>query len=309
VALAPAHGQTVEELIRNADTAMYCAKDAGKGNFRIFAPEMTEKAREYIWLDRELRKALAAQQMELHYQPKVCLRTGRSTSVEALIRWKHPERGFVPPLSFIPYAEESGIIHELGSWVMAEAVRQSKAWADQGLNIRIAVNVSARQLGDERLLQHFKNCLLAADQSRSLVDVELTESCLAHDEACALKLIEQFKELGCEVHLDDFGTGFSSLSQLVRMPIDVLKMDRTFISNLCEDVRSQALVRSVVAVGQELGCHLVAEGVETEEQAEMLRGLGLGSSQGYLYAKPVPASAAADWLRLQVGKSSIRRVA
>ncbi len=309
IALAHAHGKSVDELVRNADTAMYCAKDGGKGQFRVFTQSMTEKAREYIWLDRELRKSFGAGQLELHYQPKVCLRTGRALSVEALIRWRHPERGFVSPLNFIPYAEESGIIHDLGAWVLKEAVEQSKVWAATGLTVRVAVNISARQLGNDRVLRHFKDCLLSADQSRSLVDIELTESCLAHDEGLALSLINQFKELGCEVHLDDFGTGYSSLSQLVRMPIDVLKLDRSFIHNLCQDTRSQALVRAVVAVSQELSCKLVAEGVETEQQAEMLRNLGAGQAQGYLFAKPMPAQAVTDWLVSNQGKAALRRVA
>jgi c-di-GMP phosphodiesterase Gmr len=309
IALAHEHGASVDELIRNADTAMYCAKDDGKGQFRVFTQSMTEKAREYIWLDRELRKSFGAGQLELHYQPKVCLRTGRALGVEALIRWRHPERGFVSPLNFIPYAEESGIIHDLGAWVLREAVLQSKAWADEGLELRVAVNISARQLGSDRVLRHFKDYLLETGQARSLVDIELTESCLAHDEELALSLINQFKDLGCEVHLDDFGTGYSSLSQLVRMPIDVLKMDRSFIRKLCEDKRSQALVRSVVAVSQELGCKLVAEGVETEEQAAMLRDLGAGQAQGYLFAKPMPAKDATVWLQTQQSKPTLRRVA
>lgn len=306
---APKHGTTVEELVRNADTAMYAAKDKGRGMAQVFSQEMTEKAQKLVWLDSNLRKALGSSQLELHYQPKVCLRTGRAHGVEALVRWRHPERGFVPPIAFIPYAEESGLIHQIGAWVVEEAARQAAQWKAEGFDVRVAVNISARQLVDDRILQTFKNTLDPTHPCNSLVDVELTESCLAHDEQLALNLIDEFKKLGATIHLDDFGTGYSSLSQLVRVPIDVLKLDRSFISKLCDDSRSRALVRAMVAVSQELDAKVVAEGVETQAQADALVNLGVDFAQGYLFAKPMAAEAATQWLKDNLQRASLRRVA
>ena len=287
IAMFPEHGASLEELVRSADTAMYVAKEEGRRMFRVFAPEMNNKVSEYMWLDSNMRKALEEEQFELYYQPKVSMATGKVDSVEALIRWNHPERGLVSPATFIPYAEESGLIVPLGQWVMNAAAKQAGLWKRQGLNMRVAINLSARQLRIPTIVEDFTRAILSNDVSPSMVDIELTESCLVEDEKLAHRLIRMFRELGAQVHLDDFGTGYSSLSQLARLPLDVLKLDGSFIQSIHTDAKAQALVRSMVAVGHELGLKIVAECIETEDQADFLRKIGVDYAQGYLFGKPM----------------------
>ena len=287
IAMYPAHGKTLVDLIRNADTAMYVAKDAGRRTYRVFDESMNSKISEYIWLDSNMRTALEEEQFEMYYQPKVSLLTGKVESVEALIRWNHPTRGLVPPNEFISYAEESGMIVPLGRWIIDTAARQAGIWKKHGHNLRIAINVSARQLRVPTLLDDFTQAILSNGLTPSMIDLELTESCLVDDEHLAQKLIRMFRELGAQVHMDDFGTGYSSLSQLARLPLDVLKLDGSFIKSIHTDVKSQALVRSMAAVAHELNLKIVAECVETKDQAEFLREIGVDYAQGYLYSKPL----------------------
>ncbi|PLC52581.1 cyclic di-GMP phosphodiesterase [Pollutimonas nitritireducens] len=296
IAMFPAHGQTLDDLIRCADTAMYVAKDAGKRTYRMFAPQMDDKVSEYIWLDRNLRKALDLDQLELYYQPKLCLETGVVRSVEALLRWDSPERGRISPIDFIKFAEDSGLIVPLGKWVMRTAAKQAASWLASGLNIRVAINVSARQLSNSFVVQDFAQAIRESGHASCLLDIELTESCLIEDEAMALAAIRQFRELGAQIHLDDFGTGYSSLSQVARLPLDMIKLDRSFVSAINEKPTSQALVRSMVAVAEQLKIQVVAEGVETDAEAEFLKSIGVDYAQGYLYARPMPAKEFADWL-------------
>lgn len=296
IALYPEHGTSMDELVRHADMAMYAAKEEGRNTFRLFDPAMNKKVSELVWLDTNLRKALAEGQFELYYQPKQNLMTGRVEGAEALIRWNSPERGLISPLNFIPFAEESGLIIPLGKWVMEEAARQVGAWKQKGINIRVAINVSARQLRHPELINDFRQALLEAGIYPSQLDVELTESCLIEDEAFALDLIQKVAELGAEVHLDDFGTGYSSLSQLSRLPIDSIKLDRSFISSVHNDVRAQRLLRSMTVVAQALQLKVIAEGVETQEQADFLRGIGVEYAQGYLFGKPMRAADFETWL-------------
>lgn len=295
IAIYPDHGNTAEALIRSADTAMYVAKEQGKGAYRVYSRDMDNKVSEYVWLDRNLRKALDNNEFELLYQPKVDLRTGQVRSAEALIRWHSTEKGMVSPNAFIPYAEESGLIIPLGRWVIQEAARQLQEWRSQGLDIRVAINVSARQLCHDSIIMDFSDTLLDHRLAPSLIDIELTESCLAENEELALQRIGRFRALGCEVHLDDFGTGYSSLSQLARLPIDVLKLDRSFISSLMDDVKAKALTKSMVVVAQELGLRVIAEGVETEPQAAYLKEIGVDMAQGYLYGRPMKAAEFKQW--------------
>jgi cyclic di-GMP phosphodiesterase Gmr len=297
IALCPDHGTTREELIRNADTAMYVAKDAGKHTYRVYRPEMNNRVKEYVWLDTNFRKALEESQFELHYQPKINTRTGALAGVEALVRWRSPERGLISPASFIPYAEESGLIVQMGRWVLETAADQAREWVRKGWNIRVAVNLSARQLRDMDVLNDLARVLDKHPEVRPLLDVELTESMLVEDEAMAVTLIGGFRALGAEVHLDDFGTGFSSLSQLARLPMDVIKMDRSFINSVHNDSKARALVRTIAAVAKELDVKIVAEGVETEEQAAFLNNINVDYVQGYLYAKPLPAHQFEQWLK------------
>ncbi|HEM7472352.1 TPA: cyclic di-GMP phosphodiesterase [Enterobacter hormaechei] len=296
IALAPQHGNDRESVIRNADTAMYTAKENGRGKFCVFSPEMNQRVFEYLWLDTNLRKALDNDQLLIHYQPKVTWR-GEVRSLEALVRWQSPERGLIPPMEFISYAEESGLIVPLGRWVMLDVVRQVAKWRDKGINLRVAVNVSARQLADQTIFSDLKQALKDLSFEYCPIDVELTESCLIENEELALSVIQQFSRLGAQIHLDDFGTGYSSLSQLARFPIDAIKLDQAFVRDIHKQSISQSLVRAIVAVAQALNLQVIAEGVESAKEDAFLTKNGVNERQGYLFAKPMPAAAFERWLK------------
>ena len=296
IALAPQHGNDRESVIRNADTAMYTAKENGRGKFCVFSPEMNQRVFEYLWLDTNLRKALDNDQLLIHYQPKLTWR-GEVRSLEALVRWQSPERGLIPPMEFISYAEESGLIVPLGRWVMLDVVRQVAKWRDKGINLRVAVNVSARQLADQTIFSDLKQALKDLSFEYCPIDVELTESCLIENEELALSVIQQFSRLGAQIHLDDFGTGYSSLSQLARFPIDAIKLDQAFVRDIHKQSISQSLVRAIVAVAQALNLQVIAEGVESAKEDAFLTKNGVNERQGYLFAKPMPAAAFERWLK------------
>lgn len=296
IALAPQHGNDRESVIRNADTAMYTAKENGRGKFCVFSPEMNQRVFEYLWLDTNLRKALDNDQLLIHYQPKITWR-GEVRSLEALVRWQSPERGLIPPMEFISYVEESGLIVPLGRWVMLDVVRQVAKWRDKGINLRVAVNVSARQLADQTIFSDLKQALKDLSFEYCPIDVELTESCLIENEELALSVIQQFSRLGAQIHLDDFGTGYSSLSQLARFPIDAIKLDQAFVRDIHKQSISQSLVRAIVAVAQALNLQVIAEGVESAKEDAFLTKNGVNERQGYLFAKPMPAAAFERWLK------------
>ncbi|MDF2778759.1 MAG: pdeR [Enterobacteriaceae bacterium] len=296
ISLAPQHGKDRETVIRNADTAMYTAKENGRGKFCVFTPEMNQRVFEYLWLDTNLRKALDDNQLVIYYQPKVTWR-GEIRSLEALVRWQSPERGLIAPTEFISYAEESGLIVPLGRWVMLDVLQQIAKWRDKGLNIRVAVNLSARQLADQTLFSDLRQALSDLHFEYSPIDVELTESCLIENEEVALSVIEQFSALGAQVHLDDFGTGYSSLSQLARFPIDAIKLDQSFVRDVHKQPVSQSLVRAIVAVAQALNLQVIAEGVESAKEDAFLTKNGVNERQGFLFAKPMPAAAFERWYK------------
>ncbi|GAB2951259.1 cyclic di-GMP phosphodiesterase [Hafnia psychrotolerans] len=295
IAVCPQHGSDSESLLRNADTAMYVAKETGKSAHCVFSPEMNKKVAEYMWLDTHLRKAMEEHQLMLYYQPKVAT-NGDVLSVEALLRWRSPERGIIQPKDFIPYAEESGLIAPLGKWVIDTATQQATDWQRKGMNLRIAVNLSARQLGNISLVTDFIETMQKCGMKNCLLDFELTESYLVEDEKAAVDMINQLHKLGAEVHLDDFGTGYSSLSQLARIPLDSIKLDQSFVHGINHNTISQALVRAIVAVARTLQLTVTAEGVETLEEASLLDEIGVDSKQGFLFAKPMPADELEHWL-------------
>lgn len=301
IALAPQHGEDRESLIRNADTAMYHAKENGRGQACVFSAEMNQRVFEYVWLDTNLRKALEQQQLILHYQPKISA-GNRVTGVEALVRWLSPERGLIPPNEFISYAEESGLIVPLGRWVMLTALQQIVDWRRQGIHLRVAVNVSARQLIDQSIYNDLKQALQLNGMSTSPIDIELTESCLIENEQQTLTLMHQFRELGAEVHLDDFGTGYSSLSQLARVPIDAIKLDQSFVRDVHKQPIAQSLVRAIVAVAKALNLRVIAEGIENEQEEQFLLNNEVDERQGYYYAKPMPADKLEHWLAQRPAK-------
>ncbi len=296
ISLAPQHGNDKESLIRNADTAMYTAKEGGRGKFCVFSPEMNQRVFEYLWLDTNLRKALDNNQLVIHYQPKITWR-GEVRSLEALVRWESPERGLIAPNEFISYAEESGLIVPLGRWVMLDVVRQVALWRDKGINLRVAVNVSARQLADQTIFSDLKQALRDLNFEYCPIDVELTESCLIENEELAQSVIQQFSALGAQVHLDDFGTGYSSLSQLARFPIDAIKLDQVFVRDVHKQPVAQSLVRAIVAVAQALNLQVIAEGVESAKEDAFLTKNGVNERQGFLFAKPMPTAVFERWLK------------
>ncbi|HCO7998705.1 cyclic di-GMP phosphodiesterase [Escherichia fergusonii] len=302
IALSPLHGHGSDSLIRSADTAMYTAKEGGRGQFCVFSPEMNQRVFEYLWLDTNLRKALENDQLLIHYQPKVTWR-GEVRSLEALVRWQSPERGLIPPGEFISYAEESGLIVPLGRWVILDVVRQVAKWRSKGINLRVAVNISARQLADQTIFTYLKQVLHELDFEYCPIDVELTERCLLENEALALSVIQQFSRLGAQVHLDDFGTGYSSLSQLARFPIDAIKLDQAFVRNIHKQSVSQSLVRAIVAVAQALNLQVIAEGVESVKEDAFLTKNGVNERQGFLFAKPMPAVAFERWYKRYLNKT------
>jgi cyclic di-GMP phosphodiesterase Gmr len=306
IALYPEAGGSFDELLKAADTAMYSAKSGGRMTYRFFEEQMREAAARRLWMDNNLREGLQDHQFILHYQPKARIGDGVLTGVEALVRWKHPSRGLIPPGEFIPFAEASGLIVPLGTWVLEEACRQIRAWLDQGLRIPVAVNLSARQLKSDTLLDAISNAIARAGIEPQLLEVELTETALIEDEDKALRMLQSIRALGLRVYLDDFGTGHSSLSRLAKFPIDVLKVDRSFVSRLDSDAKSLVLTKSIVLIGKTLGMKLMAEGVETQAQLEQLTAMGCDFIQGYLICRPIPPAELARMFRASAATVATR---
>jgi diguanylate cyclase len=285
IAFYPADGVTGETLFAHADAAMYCAKQRGRNNIQLFSAEMNAAAQYRVKLESDLHAALANEQFELHYQPKVVTATGKIHGVEALIRWRHPERGLIPPAEFIPLAEETGLIGAIGEWVIREACRQSKAWQRAGLPpVRVAVNLSASQFRLGSLVETIRSALAAVDLPPQSLEVELTESAVMSDPEESVTILEQLSQMGVIVSVDDFGTGYSSMSYLRRFPIDKLKIDRAFISEIMSRPDDVSIVRAIISLAHSLRLKVVAEGVETPEQLNVLRSLGCDQYQGYHFS-------------------------
>ena len=304
IAFYPADGASSETLFAHADAAMYCAKQRGRNNIQSFAPGMNQATQERVKLESELHAALSAGQFELHYQPKVATATGSIHGVEALIRWRHPERGLIPPVEFIPLAEEIGLIEAIGGWVVHEACRQAKAWQLSGLPpIRVAVNLSASQFRHGTLVETIRSALAAADIPPNMLEVELTESAVMSDPEESVTILEQLSQMGVIVSVDDFGTGYSSMSYLRRFPIDKLKIDRAFISEIISRPDDASIVRAIVSLAHSLRLKVVAEGVETAEQLDVLRSLGCDQYQGYHFSPALRAEQFEALFRESLGRS------
>jgi diguanylate cyclase len=300
IASYPGDGRSAERLLAHADAAMYCAKHRGRNNYQCFAPGMDAMTLERANLESELHQALRLGQLELHYQPKVDTATGDVRSAEALIRWRHPQRGLIPPAQFIPLAEECGLIHDIGAWVVREACRQCSEWRLAGVPpLRVAVNVAASQFRRGDLLDLIRSALQDAQLEPQFLEIELTESVVMTDPEGTAAILEQLSRMGVLVSVDDFGTGYSSMNYLRRFPIDKLKIDRGFLKDLISSNDDAAIVRAIVSLAHSLRLKVVAEGVETPEQLRFLRTLGCDQYQGYHFSPPLPASEFArlvcDW--------------
>lgn len=296
IAFHPEDGDDPLELMKRADTAMYAAKAAGRNTYRFFRQEMLDRTSRRLMLEMDMRRSIANSDLELHYQPRVDMTTGRSLGVEALLRWCHPSEGLLPPGDFIPLAEESRLILDIGKWVLDAACRQMAEWQAHGRHLKMAVNVSARQIEAGDLVEYLAELIERHGIRASDLEIELTESAVMTNPEQAAGLLGRLRRLGVTVAVDDFGTGYSSLAYLRRLPIDVLKIDRSFVMAADRDEGDMQIVKMILALGQTLKLTVVAEGIETGQQAELLRSHGCGMAQGYYYSRPLPAAEIADWL-------------
>jgi diguanylate cyclase (GGDEF)-like protein len=304
VVLYPRDGSLTTAMV-NAEAAARYAKRNGGATFAFFEPRMLGDAREQVELLRDLRQAVARQQLELYYQPKVHAPSGEITGAEALLRWHHPQRGMVSPAVFIPIAERHGLIGVLGQWVIDEACRQARVWRDEGLRMRVAINLSVHQLRQPDLAERIAAALQRHQVNPQLLTCEITESAAMEDGEGTMRIFEKLAAVGVHISIDDFGTGYSSLAYLRKLPAGELKIDRGFVLDLESSADARAVVDAVVKLAQALGLKVVAEGVETEGQANVLRSLGCDELQGYLYAKPMSAKALALWAMNDDGPRSI----
>jgi diguanylate cyclase (GGDEF)-like protein len=309
IGVYPEDGDDIDALTRNTETAMYSAKDNGRDNYQYFTPSMNASMLERLQLEQRLRSAVLHQEFCLHYQPIVSMETGQITSVEALLRWNDPEYGWVSPEKFIPIAENNGLIEPIGEWVLEQALKDLSQWHAEGIKLDMAINVSSRQCinvsgvsFDTLLAEAIKRHGIAPER----LHIEITESMLLDDSPHCLEVLNSIRQLGVAIHMDDFGTGFSSLSYLRKFPISVIKIDKSFVDNALVNEADASLVRAIVMMGKSLDLQLVAEGIETRAQWILLKSMGCDFGQGYLLSRPLPAKSLTPIL-IQ-GESFIRQL-
>jgi predicted signal transduction protein with EAL and GGDEF domain len=290
ISLYPSDGSDAETLMRNADTAMYHAKDSGRGNFQYFTEHMNVAAQGRLSIENALRRALEHREFELHYQPLYDLRNRSITGFEALLRWRPSGGTSLSPAEFVRIAEDSGLIVPIGEWVLREALRQAKAWQTPDRALTIAINVSAKQFSRSNFVERLERYIADTGIDPGLVELELTESVIIEGAGEAREALDRVAALGVGIAIDDFGTGYSGLAYFKRLPIDTVKIDQSFIRDLTVDPDDAAIVTAIISMARTLGVDVVAEGVETEEQLEALKRLGCQRAQGYLFAAPMAAS-------------------
>ncbi len=296
IAVFPEHGSDTQTLLRRADLAMYVAKEAHADTV-LYDPEHDHYSPARLTLVADLRRALQKRELTLYYQPKASVEDGGVRTVEALVRWQHPERGLLPPADFIPLAEHTGLIRPLTLYVLEAALRQCRAWQDEGLALGVAVNLSGRDLLDLNLPDEVAALLAESGVPADKLELEITESTILTDPLRARAVLTRLSELGVSLAIDDFGSGYSSLGYLKRLPVDVLKIDKSFVMQMTTDENDAVIVRSTIDLGHNLGLTVVAEGVESEQVLDELARLGCDVAQGYHLSRPLPADALADWLR------------
>jgi len=297
ITIWPEDGEDVETLVRNADTAMYHAKEQGRNSYQFYADPMNAVIFKRLLLENKLRRAIERDELELHFQPKVKLATGRVTGLEALARWRDPELGIVAPSEFIPLAEETGLIGAIGEWAVQAALLQARAWREQGISgLRVSVNLSGREL-DDSLVRRVVGFLQEAAVDPEWLDLEITETALMSNEALSGRVLGELRNLGVTISLDDFGTGYSSLSYLRRLPIDTVKIDRSFIQGIESEPDDASLVAAIVSMAKVLRLSVVVEGVENEEQLQLLRDVGCDEVQGNWLSPPIGPGGVAAMLR------------
>ncbi|MBK8187124.1 MAG: EAL domain-containing protein [Cellvibrio sp.] len=291
VSVFPDDGKDTDELLKNADIAMYKAKEAGKNNCQFYTKGMNATAVNFLLLENDLRRAIELNQLVLHYQPQMDLRTNKMIGVEALVRWQHPDRGLVSPAHFIALAEETGLIVPLGEWVLREACRQQKDWLTRGIQVgKVAINLSPRQFRQKNFPEKVAMILFALDLHPEHIELEITESCAMEHANETINQMNQLKEMGMHIAIDDFGTGYSSLAYLQRFPIQKLKIDRSFIHDIHDDVNDAAIAKTIIGLAHNMQMVVIAEGVENQCQADWLLTQGCDQAQGFMYAKPMLAT-------------------
>jgi len=305
ITLYPYDGEDADTLLRNADTALYRAKEQGRNNYQLYTPAMNARAFERLALENSLRKALERKEFLLHYQPQVDMKTGVIVGIEALVRWQHPDLGIVFPAEFISIAEETGLITQLGEWVLRTACVQNKAWQKAGLPpMTVAVNLSARQFQQQDLVETVARILKETGLEARWLEMEITEGIAMQNADYTNVLLRGLKDMGVKVALDDFGTGYSSLSYLKKFPIDTLKIDQSFVRDLTSDPNDAAIANAVIVLAHSLKLKVIAEGVETREQETYLREHNCDLSQGFLFSNPLSASPLESLVRQHLQKSA-----